>query len=205
MSNRKFHLFSVVEGHGEVTAVPKLLYKIWPHKLSEVPALRTDETPHFINRDRFLKKVLDRKKCLNIVRHLASQQHGNNGVLILFDADNDCCKDFLGRDEIKTVLADINSILDGIPNLFVLAEKGYESWLVAGMGGDGSGNPAKWLEENPDKSGLNGSYKKTVDQHKLTTSELFDIDLAAEKNASFKRLQEWLLDIARTSVQQNSK
>lgn len=189
----EFHLFCIVEGHGEITAVPKLLHKIWQHGLLKV------RLPYRIPRDKFINDQGERQKLFERALRWAHNLP-NRGVLILIDAEEECCKDFLHGDKMAIIRKDINKMLAGIPTFFVMAEKGYESWLAAGMGGKNPGNPGKWLADNSDKSGLNGTYNKLPDQAKLTSSENFDIDLASEVNFSFRRFRERVLSLPQVNL-----
>ena len=137
---------------------------------------------------------------------LAAGQRGC--VLILMDTDimdegENCCQKWLAGDQAAEILADIELVFAGIPSLLVLAEQEYESWLVAGLGGDDQDDPKTWLGKNRkrwDKSELKDGvrpdegYSSTVDQKIATRS--FNVELAAKKNASFRRLRERLLKMA---------
>ena len=192
--NEKFNLYCFVEGHGEIEAVPKLLYKILGADLLKVLK------PHRIPRDKFINDQNERKTLFNVARKRVCGASKKGGVLILIDAEEECCKDFLHGDKMAIIRGDINKMLAGIPTFFVMAEKGYESWLAAGMGGKNPGNPGKWLADNSDKSGLNGTYNKIPDQAKLTSSENFDIDLASEVNSSFRRFCKRVLSLPQQEI-----
>ncbi len=179
------HIYAVVEGHGEVEAIPKLLHRIW-YSVEKSPTLRVDR-PYRIRKGKFENDENKRKECLHITAGFAREDNAN--VFILMDADTDCCKDYLRDDKMKEIKADMDDILHGIPYMFCLAEKNYESWLVAGMGGGGKvRNPEQWLIDNPTKSGLSGTYRKRQEQAILTSNSNFDINLAKEHSASFRRL-----------------
>ena len=79
-----------------------------------------------------------------------------------------------------TVLADIDKILSGINYIFALAEKGYESWLVAGFGAliRERAQSSKWLKDNIPS--LNGRYGKAVDQKRMSAQ----LDIERAKNNS---------------------
>ena len=201
-----FHVYSVVEGDGDRAAVPKLLHRLWPTVSgSSTPRmLRTDKDPHVIPRHKFIQKPGARSKKLRDIRDLVNSQKDNCGVVFLLDADKDCPKEFWQKEKGKAIRADIVSTLEGIPCLFVFAEKGYESWLVDGMGGNGlEGSPKSWLRKNRKVwderccyHDYQPPYKSTIDQAPATSSKKFNPDLAAEKNASFRRLWDWLLKMA---------
>ena len=191
MANENVTLFSIVEGDGEVDAVPSLL-----KRMLNVPYIHPDR-PWRLRRNLFLDRQDERRIFFEKIRREA-QDATPSGVLILFDAENKCCKDFLNSDTGQKIRDYIADVLTGIPYLFVLAEKGYESWLVAGLGGDtkGQNNPVQWLNENKNKAGLNQKYKKRIDQEKVTSNKNFDVDRAAENNPSFRRLRERITTMA---------
>ena len=191
MTEAGFHVFAIVEGDGEVTAVPKLLHHLWQAN-EKSPPLRTDKRPYKVHRDDFINNEGTRRGSLNEIGTDARKCHG--GVLILLDAETACCRDFVHSDKMKDIHADIGAILADIPHFFALAEKGYESWLVAGFGGDNTEKSVseKWLNANKAKTGLNRKYNKVVDQHKLTSR--MDIQRARKVNRSFNRFCERFLE-----------
>lgn len=189
MNNGEFYLYSFVEGHGEISAVPKLLHRIWG---GELPLLLVNK-PHRIPRDKFINDSGYRRNLLEIARRRVNDA-ANRGVLILLDAEEECCQKFLNGEKMAAVRSDIAEILRDIPNLLVLAEKEYESWLVAGMGGGMTATPELWIKKNPQKTGLaGGRYQKRIDQAKLTSGDKFNAELAARENYSFRRFRERVL------------
>lgn len=204
MNGDEFHIFSIVEGDGEITALPKLLHRIC--RSPDCPfILRTDKNPYKVDQGVFFNNSRRRKMAFHWVARMV-REYGNGGVLILMDAEISCCQDLLNSEKIQKIRTDIDTILEDIPHLFVLAEKGYESWLVAGLGGTDKeqNDPSRWLTDNRDKSGLLGTYKKVIDQHKLTSSDRFDIDRATMGNTSFRRLRERILTMAQTTSDTHS-
>ena len=184
-------MFAIVEGKGELTAVPNLLHRLWQTN-EKSPQLLTGKRPYKVHRDDFINNQGTRREYLNIVGYRARRCCG--GVLILLDAEEECCYDFVRGDKIKKIHADIGEILADIPHFFALAEKGYESWLVAGLGGDDTekGVSEDWINANKDKTGLDRKYNKVVDQRKLTSK--MDIQRAREVNRSFNRFCERFLE-----------
>ena len=193
MTDTDFHVFAIVEGKGELAAVPDLLHRLWKAN-EKLPPLRAASKQIFkVGRYGFINNCETRRKYLNIVGYRARRCCG--GVLILLDAEEECCYDFVHGDKIKKIHADIDEILADVPHFFALAEKGYESWLVAGLGGNNTekGVSKKWLNANKDKTGRVKNYSKVVDQRKLTSK--MDIQRAREVNSSFdrfcKKFLEW--------------
>ena len=190
-----FHLLPIVEGHGEVDALPTLLHKICKGSERELRV----ERPYRIRRDMFVNNKDKRRVCIGVMGYKCRNLLPNASIVILLDAESDCCKGFLHGEQMKAIQKDMDELLgDNIPYFFALAEKGYESWLAAGFGGgnpDNHGNPAKWLTENSDTCGLSGPYSKIPDQLKLT--EKLDIDKVREVNRSFCRFREKILALPR--------
>ena len=184
MTDTGFYVFAIVEGKGELKAVPNLLHRLWEANIKS-PPLRTGKQPYKVRRGDFINNQKVRREYLNEVGYRARQCYG--GVLILLDAEEECCRDFVHGDKIKDIRADIDEILVGIPHFFALAEKGYESWLVAGLGGINTekGVSEDWINANKDKTGLDRKYNKIVDQLKLTSK--MDIQRARKVNSSFNR------------------
>ena len=174
----EIHIASIVEGHGDKNALPTLIKKLKPNTILYEPTR--------IPRDKFLNDEQFRGKHLKIMRAFVEDKD-NKAVIILFDAEEECCKDLLKKIQ-KTVLADIDEVLSGINYIFALAEKGYESWLMAGFGGSDTekGNPQQWLKDNI--SSLNGRYRKAVDQKRISAQ--LDIEKAKKNSPSFHRFAE---------------
>ena len=185
MIAREFHLYAIVEGYGEIEAVPKLLHRIWNDD-GAAPMLRIDKKPHRVPKGVFMSNARKRREALTLAGKRMRAKDG--GVLVLMDADSDCCKEFVHNKKAAEIRADIAEILRNVPCVFAAAEKGYESWLVAGFGGSGKvGDPKGWLKD------LTGQYQEIPDQAKLTSAPEFDINLACRVNASFRRFREKVL------------
>jgi hypothetical protein len=132
------------------------------------------------------------------VRQASYRVDGLGGVLVLFDADDDC------------PVALVNQLLDPArkacagKNLgLVMAEKEFESWFLAAapsLAGHGSlpddfgydGNPqakrdAKGIIDRAMRSGPERhKYSETVDQARLAAQ--FDMDMARQGAPSFDKL-----------------
>lgn len=152
--------------------------------------MRLNVEPYVMKGSGFIYNTGKRQQVLCRVCRRAHATGG--GVLILMDADVSCCKKRLQCNEVKAACADAAKILKKIPYCFTLAERGYESWLVAGLGGNGrSGDPRIWLKD------FAGKYQKVPDQAKLTSHPEFDITRACEVNASFRRFRDKVLELAK--------
>ena len=150
------HVVAIVEGHGEKEAVPKLLNGIWK-TTNSTNNLRMDEEPYFVPKGIFLSDNENaknrRQSALAWAQSMVREK--DSGVLILMDADAQCCKEFLESRQVKKACSDIEEYLKGIMPGFTVAEQGYEFWLVAGLGGGAyQGDPKDWLTEYVKKKGL---------------------------------------------------
>ena len=200
-------VFGIVEGQGDVEALPALLTRI-----DDKGRLRLGKSPAYrLRSGLFLNDKEEREGCFAQVRRLAADALDAGQrvcVLILMDADKmgknkNCCKEWLNNsNQAAEIFADIGRIFAGIPSLLVLAEKGYESWLVAGLDGSNPGDPKDWLKKHrqswttSDSKSGSQVYKEVPDQKIATSSPKFNLDLAAKKNRSFRRLRERLLKMA---------
>jgi hypothetical protein len=188
---------TVVEGDGEVAAVPKVLHRI-AHEL-EVWELRTPK-PHHVPRSNLLLPG----GIENAVQQEALQVKGTGGVLVLLDADKDCPAEYgpwlLGR---------ARKARPNMPVAVVLPTPEFEAWYraaadsLAGQLGfadnmtcpqDPEGPPrdAKgWLSSHRSK---NDPYSPVPDQAKLAS--VFDLAMARANSHSFDKFYrevEWLL------------
>lgn len=184
-----FVLVSIVEGDGEVKALPVLLRRMVNAIDPECPV---DARPGMrVQRDRLLKAgELERYV------KLAARSHGERGgTLVLLDADDDCAAQ-LGPE----LRARAESIRPDAPVSVVLAVKEYDAWFIAaapslsGRRGlredlETSSEPevirdAKgWLQARR-IDGL--AYSPTVDQPALSAA--VDLDAARAGSASFDKL-----------------
>lgn len=184
---------SIVEGDGEVVALPLLLRRVaqWrtPDVYPDVPA------PIRVRRDRFVNREDEFRRHLL----LAAEKAGVGGwILILLDADDDCAvqasQDLLDR---------ARSVIPHRRVSVVMAVREYEAWFIAAAGSlDGhrgfSHEPGQvvaaevprdakgWIKERM----IGRSYGETVDQPAFTA--VMDLELAHEHSRSFRKLcAEW--------------
>ena len=181
----------VVEGHGDAKAVPFLLRRI-AHDLGIYEL--TICPPQRVSRSTLGTEA----GLMSAVRQASYRVDGLGGVLVLFDADDDCPVDLVGRllDPARKACAGKNLGL-------VVAEKEFESWFLAaapslaGRGGlpdnfGYDGNPqakrdAKGVVDQAMRSGPERhKYSETVDQARLAT--LFDMEMARRGAPSFDKL-----------------
>ncbi|WP_072636919.1 DUF4276 family protein [Pandoraea pulmonicola] len=190
----------IVEGHGEVIAVPVLLRRIgeWrsPQEYVDVPP------PIRVHRDRFLNRDDEFSRHLK----LASSKCGDDGwVLILLDADDDCPAT-MGQQ----ILDRARHVVPHKAVSVVLAKREYEAWMI---GAADSLNGCRGLNISPadlqidaeaprDAKGWlrerksDRTYGETTDQ--AAFSAIMDLAQAHARCRSFRKLcSEWDHQLAR--------
>lgn len=184
---------AIVEGDGEVSALPILLRRLgeWrtPDVYTQVLA------PIRVHRDRFLNRDEEFRRHLL----LAAAKCGEDGwILVLLDADDDCPAD-LGRRVLERAQAHVPHRRVSV----VLANREYEAWFIAGAESlDGqrgfSFDPQDVIDaERPrDAKGwmkarmAGGAYRETTDQ--AAFSARVDLQQAFDHSRSFRKLcSEW--------------
>ena len=180
-------IIPIVEGDGEVTAVPALLRKIL------VQATRYDiqiARPKNANGRGNLLKEGGLEKFIRY----AWKERDCGAILVLVDAENDCAK-FVARDFARR----IEAIGVLFPVVIVVAKRMYEAWIlssIASIAGhldlpvglitppdaEEIPNPKVWLDRHFPRG---RAYKETQDQEAMT--HLIDIGLASSAR-SFRRL-----------------
>ncbi|WP_186142577.1 DUF4276 family protein [Burkholderia gladioli] len=112
---------SIVEGHGEVVALPLLLRRIaeWktPNVYVDVP------TPIRVHKDKFLNRDDEFRRHLLLA---ANRCGGDGWVLVLLDADDDCPMT-RGAEILRRAQACIPDHRVSV----VLANREYEAWFIA--------------------------------------------------------------------------
>jgi hypothetical protein len=108
----------VVEGHGESTAVPVLLRRIswelgWSHQVA--PPFRVPRSD-----------LVDPIKLSRAVAVASRHVRGPGGVLVLFDADDDCPVELNGK--LQDVVRDAHRSVE-----IVAANREFEAWFLASI------------------------------------------------------------------------
>ena len=177
----------IVEGQGEVSAVPLLLRRLMDEAQAWGLAVGR---PHRRHRTQLVKK-----DSLQRAVQIAALPDDCAAILILFDADDDCPKELAPDLEAWALEA-----AAGKPCAVVMANREYEAWFLASveaLRGRASLLPdatshdkpevprdAKWeLERRMPRS---VSYSPTVDQVVLTAH--FDLEQAYRHCRSFRKL-----------------
>jgi hypothetical protein len=190
-------ILPIVEGHGEVTAVPILIRRVVAHYAPDVYA-------HVGQAIRVKRTELVRPGGIERTVELAARQTtSTDGILILLDADDDC-----PREIAESLLARAKAARPDRVVCVVAANREYEAWFLAaarslrgkrGLADDMEppANPeairdAKgWLAQNTPRG---FSYKPTIDQPALT--QVFDLEQAYAAR-SFRKLVKDVVALAR--------
>lgn len=184
---------SIVEGDGEVMALPVLLRRLalWRGTAGYANVL----PPIRVYKNKFLNLPGEFSRHLK----LAAAKCGDAGwVLVLLDADDDC-----PAEKGAEILAQAKVVIPHRRVAVVLANREYEAWFVAaapslnGTRGfvyremDAQVDPEKprnakgWMRER-----MLASYGETTDQPAFTAR--FDLEMAYERSRSFRKLcSEW--------------
>ena len=190
----QLHIAPIVEGYGDVQAVPVLLRRIVEHQHPEIipNILRPIRQP----RDRL---VQNKDRCLEKALQLADQKLAAvvgggdcSSILVLCDADNDCAKDLLTKTREIARTLNLRHVVS-----IVFAVREFETWFVGSAESlekylrldlpipkapETAGSQKRWIEKR-----FRGSrYSETVDQPKMTAS--IDIELCRKRCPSFDKL-----------------
>lgn len=177
----------IVEGHGEVEALPALLHRIarmtvFERGLLVNPPIRV-KSGSFLNDEEYFRKQIA------LASAKAAQEDGT--VLILLDCEDDCpCT--LGPDLLRRA----HAVRADVDILVALAHREFESWFIAAVvslrGRRGIPHdldpPADPDRIRDAKGWLGQRMNVTYDpiSHQLEFTRLFDLQ-AARSNRSFDR------------------
>ncbi|HZO33212.1 MAG TPA: DUF4276 family protein [Chloroflexota bacterium] len=187
-------IVSIVEGDGELAAVPILIRRVGAELGLYVDCFRSILT----SRDRFPRFPQERENRMRIARIDAGE---SGAILVLLDADGEppCShgqlRCLLGTDLIEAV----TPLAAGLPIAVVLAQHEFETWFIAAapsLVASGDLVPGTEAPEDPER--IRGakewlsirmfnrpSYSPTADQARLT--ERFDMQMARQRSPSFDR------------------
>lgn len=179
---------SIVEGDGEVEALPVLLRRIseWLSPGEYVHIGR----PIRVRRDQFLNRVDIFERQLRLAAGLCA---GSGWILILLDADDDCP---------KTLAQDLRQRAAAVvPHHFVsivLANREYEAWFIAAAPALAGCRNFVCPEAVPDAESVRaakqwvsaqirqGAYHEVLDQPAFSAS--IDLERAHANSRSFRKL-----------------
>lgn len=173
----------IVEGHGEVAAVPVLI------RLVQGACGQFDATIHKPIRIR-RGSMTDTATMRRRMEYAVSE--GATSFLILLDADEDCPVEL--ADAIR---AELPPIPDGVSVEVCVAKREYEAWLLASLDSvrhHQAINPGCDPFPDPESAGgakaqigrrmKTGRYIETLHQPRLTAA--IDVDVAARNSRSFR-------------------
>jgi hypothetical protein len=186
---------SIVEGDGEVMALPVLLRRLCEWTTPQVQPLIA--SPIRVRRDRFVQRDEEFRRFML----LAAAKCGTDGwILLLLDADDDCPATFG-----PALLERARSIVGHQRISVVLANREYEAWFIAaapsltGVRGfavqpgdhqveaERPRNAKGWIRERMP----GGIYGPTTDQ--AAFSARMDLRMALDRSRSFRKLcDEWM-------------
>jgi len=118
-------VYPIVEGHGEVAAVPILLRRIAEElgRPGEVSVL----TPHRVPRGRMLADAGGHlERAMELGARKLQVAPGTGAILVLLDADDDC-----PAEVAPAILHRLRRQRPDIPCSVVLASREYEAWILA--------------------------------------------------------------------------
>jgi hypothetical protein len=186
-------VYPIVEGHGEVAAVPILLrrfaYEVFETYEFEVL------TPHRLPKDR-MNTASHLENAVTLARRKLDQCEGRHAILIVRDADDNCP----GQDA-PALLTRAERVAGPIPVGVVFAEREYESWFLAAVHSlQGQRGIADDATAPIDPESIRGAkeylqrhcmvqgatYSPTVDQPALTNR--FSFEEARQACRSFNKL-----------------
>lgn len=187
---------SIVEGDGEVGALPVLLRRIgeWltPQVYTEIlPPIR-------VRRDRFLNKDDEFRRFLL----LAAAKCGERGfILIVLDSDDDC-----PATKCQWIIDQARQIVPHRRVSAIFANREYEAWFIAAamsltgkrgfsceadelIEAESRRNAKGWIREHM----ASGTYDEITDQPAFSAS--IELRTAHERSRSFRKLcKEWQLN-----------
>jgi hypothetical protein len=178
----------IVEGHGEVQAVPILIRRV---AAVIDPALSIDvKSPLRVPRSTLIRH----QELERAVELAARKTGGRGGILILVDSDDDCPAQLAPQ-----LLARARKTRNDLPISVVLAKREFEAWFLASaesLRGQ-RGLPSN-LTSPSDPESIRGAkewiarhirggrtYSETLDQPALTA--LFDLNQATRRSDSFDK------------------
>jgi len=119
---RRHYYSPIVEGHGEIEALPRLIRRIYEQYLPDTTPIINP--PIRIKAGSFLNDGAYFQKYVQMAAAKAAQSDGE--VLILLDCE-DGCPAILGPDLLTRAMA----VRQDVPYKVALAHREYETWFIA--------------------------------------------------------------------------
>ncbi|MBN1103381.1 MAG: DUF4276 family protein [Deltaproteobacteria bacterium] len=186
----RFRIAAIVEGHGEVEAVPILIRRI---AADRHPDASVDVNPVLRVPASLLRKEGDLERRIEY----ASRKLGGRGaILVLLDCDwEDCCP----AEEAPRLLLRARNARGDLPVAVVLAKREYEAWFIASaeslrgkrrlppdllpaVDAEAVRGAKEWLSQHMPRQ---APYAETTDQPAMTA--LFDMAAARGAADSFDK------------------
>jgi hypothetical protein len=185
-----YRILAIVEGHGEVRAVPALLRRWFQHR-----RFRNFETPDQAIRAPGaggLKCVRDTAEDLGIETFVElALAERPDGILVVLDADDECLKRKGARRGLGPELRDrARAVARSIPVEVVVADREYEAWFLAGLASlrrAGKVPREARLPALSDLEKIRRPYEETTDQADLTLALPFTPGMAM-RSRSYRKL-----------------
>jgi len=190
-------IVSIVEGDGEVSALPVLLRRLATER--DPVALVNPLQPIRVRRDKFLNKEEEFRRQLLLA---AAKCGGDGWILIVLDADDDCPK-ALGAEIYQRAQKYVPHRRLSV----VLANREFEAWFIAaaqslnGIRGFAVAPDERVEAETPRnakgwiRAHMQGSaYSEILDQPAFAAS--IDLQKAFDNSRSFRKLcKEWQIHV----------
>lgn len=183
-------IVSIVEGDGEVEAVPVLLRRLrdWLTPTIDVQFGK----PIRVHRNRFLKRDEEFRRMLLLAAGKATDL---GGILILLDADDDCPVALAAEIRQRA-----HAVIPHRSVSVVCANREFEAWFLAAAESlDGRRGLRVLPNESPQEPDVvrgakewlshrmvDGRYRATTDQAAFAAT--FDLGVARERSRSFRKL-----------------
>ncbi len=165
-----FDVAPIVEGHGDVAALPVLLRRMGPSLNIKRPV-------------RFPKsRLLIDDHLRRAVEIAASNITARGAVLLVMDADESCAATLGPELEAK-----LNSIAPKHTSRVVLPVREFEAWIVGGDLSYEVGDPESCGDLKRRIRQHRGVYGESVDQPRLISS--VDLTILEQRSRSFRRLR----------------
>ncbi|MEV7968528.1 DUF4276 family protein [Sphaerisporangium sp. NPDC088356] len=184
----RIRIGTIVEGHGEVQALPVLLRRlameIAPHLWADIPP------PRRVNRN----SLVAAGGIEGAVHRLVSDIEGATGVLVLLDSDDDCPADLGPR-----LLSRARAARADVPMVVVLANREFEAWFLAAaisLRGHASLRADLKSPDDPERlrgckewltNNRTGAQPYNPKKHQTSLAARFDLHLARQNSPSFDK------------------
>ncbi len=165
----------IVEGRGDVKAVPILLRRVLHERMGKYHVV--------IKKPKLAKGRPGLSTRFEEFLGHAKKTRGCAGILVLLDSDKDCPRELAAELALRARDSGV-----GIPIAVVCAKPEYENWFLASdeaFTGDveGFGGAKDWITRGMPQD---LAYKPTKDQPSLSAT--MDIEAAFQASRSFRRL-----------------